>query len=62
MLAARTYKKELVLTATEAKGLPLTMSPYLHMKEMGMAHFIFMAMNEAECKQVGQVIHLTCAR
>jgi hypothetical protein len=52
MLESRSYRKELILIATHIQALPLTMSPYLHLKKMGMAHVMFMSMDEPGCAQV----------
>jgi hypothetical protein len=53
MLAARSYKQELVLVVSNAAFLPLNAQPYLHMKELGMAHFMVMSSDRGNCTEVG---------
>jgi hypothetical protein len=57
MLAARSYKKELVLVVSNAAFVAVNLQPYLHMKRLGMAHLALMAGDEEQCKEVGGHLH-----
>jgi hypothetical protein len=53
MLSARSYKRELVLVVSNAAFLPLNAQPYLHMKALGMGHWMVMSSDRGNCTEVG---------
>lgn len=56
MLSARSYKRELVLVVSNAAFLPLNAQPYLHMKALGMGHWMVMSSDRGNCTEVCVVV------